>query len=130
MGKSLYRRFGKQRESDEIPPHELCLQKIAFEFRLGFENLEIYTLKAFWEQYTDLHLAIGKHLGHIEPIVGILICTWISNARFVPQLNPCKSMWIAFNFPLKTTQLLKKSVDEPPESLESELALNKTTTHI
>ena len=26
--------------------HKLCLLKIAFELRLGFENLEIYTLQA------------------------------------------------------------------------------------
>ena len=62
--KRFYRRFGQDRESEDIPPHKLCLQKIAFELWLGFENLEIYTLEALWERYTDLLLAMGKHLGH------------------------------------------------------------------
>ena len=30
-------------------PHKLCLQKIAFELWLGFENLEMYTLQALRE---------------------------------------------------------------------------------
>ena len=65
----FYRRFGKHRESEDISPHKLCLQKIAFELRLDFENLEIYTLQALWELYTDfLLLAMGKHLGHYETI--------------------------------------------------------------
>ena len=55
----FYRHFGQHRESEE-----LCLQKIAFEIRLGFENLEIYTLQALWECNTDLLLAMGKHPGH------------------------------------------------------------------
>ena len=59
-------RFGKHRESEDVSPHKLCHQKIAFELRLGFENLEIYTLQALWECYTDLLLAMGKHLGHNE----------------------------------------------------------------
>ena len=33
----------KQRESEDVSPHKLGLQKIAFELRLGFENIEIYT---------------------------------------------------------------------------------------
>ena len=33
-------------ELEDVSSHELCLQKNAFEIRLGFENLEIYTLKA------------------------------------------------------------------------------------
>ena len=40
----FYRRFGKHRESEYVLPHKLCLQKIAFELSLDFENLEIYTL--------------------------------------------------------------------------------------
>ena len=67
-----------------FPPYKLCLQKIAFEIRLCFENLEIYTLQALWECYTDLLHAMGKHLGHNEtiepPIPGEL--------QFVPLLNP------------------------------------------
>ena len=66
--KHIYRRFGKHRESEDVSPHKLCLQKIAFEIRLGFENLKIYTLQALWECYT-LFLATGKHLGHKETIV-------------------------------------------------------------
>ena len=49
-------------------PTKLCLQKIAFEIRLAFENLEIYTLQALWECYTDSLLAMGKHLGYIKII--------------------------------------------------------------
>ena len=46
--KRFFRRFGKHGESEDAPPpHKLCLQKIAFDIRLGFENLEIYTLQAF-----------------------------------------------------------------------------------
>ena len=66
--KRFYRRFGKHRESEDVLPHKLCLQKIAFELRLGFENLETYTLQALWQRYTDLLLAMGKHLGHKETI--------------------------------------------------------------
>ena len=66
--KRIYRHFGKHRESEYGSPHKLCPQKIAFEIRLGFENLEIYTLKALWECYTDLLFAMGKHLGHNETI--------------------------------------------------------------
>ena len=66
--KHFYRRFGQQRESKDVLPHKLCLQKIAFEFWLGFENLEMYTLQALWERYTDLLLAMGEHLGHNKTI--------------------------------------------------------------
>ena len=56
--KRFYRRFGKHRESEDVSPYNFCLQKIAFELWLGFENLEIYTLQALWERYTDLLLDI------------------------------------------------------------------------
>ena len=82
----FYRRFGKHRESEDVSPHKLCLQKIAFELRLGFENLEIYTLQALWQRYTDLLLAIGKHLGHNETIEPQIP----GELQFVPQLNPRK----------------------------------------
>ena len=62
--KRFSRRFGKHRESENVSPYKLCLQKIAFELWLDFENLEIYTLQALWECYTDLLHAMGKHLGH------------------------------------------------------------------
>ena len=60
----FYRHFGKNRESENVSPRKLCLRKIAFEHRLGFENIEIYTLQALWERYTDFLLAMGKHLSH------------------------------------------------------------------
>ena len=66
--KCSYRHFGKHRESEDVSPHKLCLQKIAFELRLVFENLEMYTLQALWERYTDFLLAMGKHLGLYETI--------------------------------------------------------------
>ena len=40
--KRVYRRFGKHRESEDVLPYKLFVQKIAFELRLGIENLEIY----------------------------------------------------------------------------------------
>ena len=43
--KRFYRPFGKHRESEDISPHKLCLQKIAFELWFGFENLEMYILQ-------------------------------------------------------------------------------------
>ena len=49
---------------EDVSPHKLGLKKIAFELRLGFENLEIYTLQALWERCTDFLLAMEKHLGH------------------------------------------------------------------
>ena len=52
--------------------------------RLGFENLEIYTLQALWKCYTDLLLAMGKHLGHNETIEPQIP----GELQFVPQLNP------------------------------------------
>ena len=61
---TCYRLGYAVRYSEDVWPHKLCLQKIAFEIRLGFENLEIYTLQALWECYTDLLLTMGKHLGH------------------------------------------------------------------
>ena len=78
--KRFYARFGKHRESEDVSPNKLCLQKIAFELWLGFENLEIYTLQALWERYTDLLLAMGKHLGHYETIESQM------------QLNPCEPL--------------------------------------
>ena len=50
---------------------------------LGFENIEMYTLQALWERYTDFILAMGKHLGHyetIEPQIPVEL-------QFVQQLN-------------------------------------------
>ena len=52
--------------------------------RLGFENLEIYTLQALWQRYSDLLLAIGKHLGHKETIEPQIP----GELQFVPKLNP------------------------------------------
>ena len=66
--KRFHRRLGKHRGSEDVSPHKLSLQKIAFEIRLGSENLEIYTLQALWGCYTDLLFAMGKHLGHNETI--------------------------------------------------------------
>ena len=66
--KRFYGHFGKQRESEDVSPHKLGRQKIAFELRLGFENIEIYTLQALWERYTDFLLAMGMHLGHYQTI--------------------------------------------------------------
>ena len=86
--KRIYRRCGKHRESEDVSPHKLCLQKIAFENRQGFENLEIYTLQALWECYTDLLLATGKHLGYNEttkPQIPVEL-------QFVLQLNPCEPL--------------------------------------
>ena len=82
--KRFYRRFGKHRESEDISPHKLCLQKIAFELWLGFENLEMYTLQALREHYTDLLVAMGKHLGHNETIESRMP----GELQFVLQLNP------------------------------------------
>ena len=45
--KRFYRRFGKYREPEDVSPFKLCLQKIALEIRLGFENLEIYNCKHY-----------------------------------------------------------------------------------
>ena len=82
--KRFYRRFGKHRESEDVSPCKLCLQKIAFELRLGFANLEIYTLQALWQRFTDLPLAMGKHLGHNETIEPQIP----GELQFVPQSNP------------------------------------------
>ena len=67
-------------------PTNCVSRKIAFEIRLGFENLENYTLQALWECYTDLLLAMGKHLGHIETIETQIP----GELQFDPQLNPRK----------------------------------------
>ena len=116
----------ENRESEVVSPNKLCLQKIAFELRLGFENLEIYTLQALCERYTDLPLAMGKHLGHIEAIKSQMQ----GELQFVPQLTPREPLLI---FPLisssEKVQVLKKSADEPPGSEESESVLNITTMH-
>ena len=82
--KRLYRRFGKHRESEDVLPHKIGLQKIAFEIRLGFENLEIYTLQTLWKCYIDLLLAKEKHPSHIETIEPQIP----GKLQFVPQLNP------------------------------------------
>ena len=66
--KRFHRHFGKYRESEDTSPHKLGLQKIAFELRLGYENIESYTLQTLWERYTDFLLAMGKHLGYYETI--------------------------------------------------------------
>ena len=84
----FYRHFGKHRESEDVWPHKLGLQNIAFEFKLGFENIEIYTLQALWERYTDFIQAMGKHLGHyetIEPQIRVEL-------QFVSKLNPCEPL--------------------------------------
>ena len=69
--KRFYRHFGKHSESEKVSPHKLCLYKIAFELRFGFENLAFSTLQAVFEHNMDLLLAMGKHLGPIETIIGI-----------------------------------------------------------
>ena len=61
--KRLYRRFEKHSESEDVSPHELCIEKIAFELRFGFDNLEIYTLQVVCERYTDLLHAMGETSG-------------------------------------------------------------------
>ena len=43
-----------------------------------------YTLQALRERYTDLLLAMGKHLGHNETIESRMP----GELQFVPQLNP------------------------------------------
>ena len=83
--KRFYRRFGQDKESEDVSPHKLCLQKIAFELWLGFE---IYTLQALWERYTDLLLAMGKQLGHKE----IIESQMPGELQFVLQLNPCEPL--------------------------------------
>ena len=80
-----------------------------------------------WERYTDLPLAMGKHLGHIEAIKSQMQ----GELQFVPQLIPREPLLI---FPLisasEIVQLLKKSADEPPGSEKSKSVLNITTMHI
>ena len=103
--KRFYRHFGKHRESEDVSPHKLGLQKIAFELRLGFENKEIYTLQALLERYTDFLFAMKKHLGHYETIEPQIP----GELQFVPQFNPREPLRI---FPLKSAReivlLLKK----------------------
>ena len=70
---------------------------IAFELRLGSENIDIYTLQALWERYTDFLLAMGKHLGHYETIEPQIP----GELQFVPQLNPRAPLRI---FPLKSAR--------------------------
>ena len=133
--KRFYRRFETYSESEDVSPHELCIEKIAFELRLGFENLEIYTLQAVWERYTDLLLAMGETPGPYRDnrrrFKAALETQMPGELQFVPQLNPREPLLI---FPLKSAgeivQLLKKSVDEPPESQESESVLKKTAAHV
>ena len=84
----FYRHLGKYRESEDVSPHKLGLQQIAFELRIGFENIIIYTLQALWERYTDFLLAMGKHLGHYETIKPQIP----GELQFVPQLNPCEPL--------------------------------------
>ena len=133
--KRFYRRFEKHSESEDVSPHELCIETIAFELRLGFENLEIYTLQAVWERYTDLLLAMGETSGSYPDnrrrFKAALETQMPEELKFAPQLNPREPL---LNFPLKAAgkivQLLKKSVDEPRESQESESVLNKTAAHV
>ena len=133
--KRFDRRFGKHRESEDVTPHKLCLQKIAFELRLGSENLEIYTLQAVWERYTDLLIAMGEASGSYRDsrrrFKAALESQMPGELQFVPQLNPREPL---LTFPLKSAseivQLLKKSGDEPSESQESEYILNKSATHV
>ena len=49
-----------------------------------FANIEIYTLQALWERYTDFLLAMGKHLCHYETIEPQIP----GELQFVPKLNP------------------------------------------
>ena len=86
--KRFCRRFGKHRLSENVSPYKSCLQKIGFELGLDFENLEIYTLQALWECYTDLLLAMRKHLGHNETIESQMP----GELQLVPQLNPCEPL--------------------------------------
>ena len=74
-------------------PTNCVSKKIAFEIRLGFENLEIYTLQALWECYTELLLAMGKHQGHNETIEPQLP----GELQFVPQLNPREPLFAFFS---------------------------------
>ena len=122
-------------ESEDVSPHVLCIEKIAFEQRLGFENLEIYTLQAVWERYTDLLLAMGETSGpypdNCRRFKAAMQNQMPGKLQFVPQLNPREPLLI---FPLisagEIVQLLEKSFDEPQESQESELVLNKTVANV
>ena len=82
--KPFYWHFGKHRESEDASPHKLGLQKMAFELRLGFENIKFYILQALWEGYTDALLVMWKHLGRYETIEPQIP----GELHSVPQLNP------------------------------------------
>ena len=133
--KRFYRRFETHSESKDVSPHELFIEKLAFELRFGFENLEIYTLQAVWKRYTDLLLAMGKtsepYRDNRRRFIAALDTQMPGELQFFPQLNPREPLLI---IPLKSAgeivQLFKKSVDEPPESQESESVLNKTVAHV
>ena len=133
--KRFYRRLEKHSESEEISPQELCLQKVAFELRLGFDNLEVYTLQAVWERYSDLLLAMGETSGSYRDNRKRFKCALETQMpgelQFVPQLSPREPLLI---FPLKSAaeivQLLKKSIDNPAESQESESVLNEGAVHV
>ena len=111
--KLFYRRFEKHSESEDVSPHELCKEKIAFELRLGFRNLEIYTLQAVWERYTDLLLTMGETSGpypdNRRRFKAPLETQMPGELQFVPQLNSHEQLLI---FLLKSAgkivQLLKK----------------------
>ena len=64
--------LGKHRESEDVSPHKLGLLKIAFEVRLGFENIEIYTLLALWSVTLIFSLLWGS----------ILVITRQSNLKY------------------------------------------------
>ena len=101
--KRLYRRFEKHSESEDVLPHELCIEKFAFELslsiRLGFENLEIYTLQAVWERYTDLLLAMeetsGLYPDNRRRFKAALEAQMPGELQFVPQLNPREPLLIS-----------------------------------
>ena len=92
--KRFYMRFEKHSESEDVSPHELCIEKLAFELRLGFENIEIYTLRAVWERYTDLLLAMGETSGpypdNRKRFKAALKTQMPGELQFVPQLNQCE----------------------------------------
>ena len=94
---AYFRRLKKQSEAEEVSPHELCLEKIAFELRLGFENLEIYPLQAVWERYSDLLHTMGETPGPYRDNLRRFKAALEAQmpGEFFP---PIKSAWTAFNF--------------------------------
>ena len=96
-------RFEKHSESEDVSPHELYIEKMAFELRLGFENLVIYTLQAVCERYTNLLPAMGETSGpypdNRRRYKAALETQTPGESQFVPQLNPCEPLLI---FPLKS----------------------------